>query len=307
MSGQKRPPRGTFLVCLLVFFVYLFVCVYFCNVYFVQVVSKAEKAVQSAATNLGVVSLGMACLVAPNREVERVQISIPAIPNTPLETFLNENKSFVLQMKAALRSTQLLMSCLWAAKLKGDKKEFARLLKIDLEAEEEGGEGGGEEEDLDDLTPPLPILQMGLDQVTPYFAKLMKRLLQMEGEGRLWAGKDKPAGKMTIIVANLQLLSPYLSITGKINFYDDVAERILERDHYRGRGTGGEGIAGKLRLVTCYLLQQIGKDYNTFHSGAKPGFRSVVLDFTTMTSADQLKSYKGGKAGQSVLTEVRSL
>ena len=83
-------------------------------------------------------------------------------------------------------------------------------------------------------------------------------------------------------------------------------------ESWRGITTGGVALEAKALLAnsgcyTCYLLQQIRKDYNTFHSGAKPDFRSGVLDFTTMTSADQLKSYKGGKAGQSVLTEVRSL
>ena len=60
------------------------------------------------------------------------------------------------------------------------------------------------------LTPPFPILQLGLDQMTSYFAKLMKQLLEMQGEnGRLWAGPGKPAGKKTTnIVICLHILSP---------------------------------------------------------------------------------------------------
>ena len=53
-----------------------------------------------------------------------------------------------------------------------------------------------------------------------------------------------------------------MSISGKIDLYDEVAENILPRESYRGRGSGGEGIAGKLRLVTCYLLKKLGKDHN---------------------------------------------
>ena len=45
-----------------------------------------------------------------------------------------------------------------------------------------------------------------------------------------------------------------LHIARKIACYDQVAESILPRAAYQGRGTGGEGIAGKLCLVTCYLL-----------------------------------------------------
>ena len=33
--------------------------------------------------------------------------------------------------------------------------------------------------------------------------------------------------------------------------YNETAENILPRDGYMGRGTGGERIAGRLRMVTC--------------------------------------------------------
>ena len=57
------------------------------------------------------------------------------------------------------------------------------------------------EEEHSDLTPQVPILQMTLDQVSSYYAQLMKKLLEMEAgggkPGRLWAGKDgkPPAGE----------------------------------------------------------------------------------------------------------------
>ena len=74
-----------------------------------------------------------------------------------------------------------------------------------------------------------------------------------------------------------------LHIAGKIACYDQVAESILPRAAYQGRGTGGEGIAGKLRLVTCYLLQQLGRDHNSFFTRVEPNF-SPILDFQNPSS-----------------------
>ena len=75
-----------------------------------------------------------------------------------------------------------------------------------------------------------------------------------------------------------------LHIAGKIACYDQVAESILPRAAYQGRGTGGEGIAGKLRLVTCYLLQQLGRDHNSFFTRVKPNFSPIILDFQNPSS-----------------------
>ena len=55
--------------------------------------------------------------------------------------------------------------------MKGDKEEFANLLNVEDIEEEEA--------ELDDLTPPFPILQMSLDQLIAYFSKLMKRLANL--------------------------------------------------------------------------------------------------------------------------------
>ena len=55
--------------------------------------------------------------------------------------------------------------------MKGDKEEFAKLLNVEDIEEEEA--------ELDDLTPPFPILQMSLDQLIAYFSKLMKRLANL--------------------------------------------------------------------------------------------------------------------------------
>lgn len=249
-----------------------------------QVAKKARGGVHDGALKFGVASFSLACQVNSDRSVDKVEVSLPPIPNTPLEDFLRENADLMRGLKTAICRTQLQLGLLWSAKSKGDKEEFARLLNLDDMEEEEV-----EEEELGDLTPPFPIIQMSLDQLTAYFSKLIKRLLEMQGEkGRLWAGSGKPAGKKTTyIVINLQYMS---IITGRIDAYDEVAESILPRNGYQGRGTGGEGIAGKLRMVTCYLLGKIGKDHNSWFHDVKPGFVPTVLDFTTTTSVDRMTS-----------------
>ena len=99
---------------------------------------------------------------------------------------------------------------------------------------------------------------------------------------------DKYSLLPTYLVINLQ----YMSITGRIDVYDETAENILPRNGYQGRGTGGEGIAGKLRMVTCYLLGKIGRDHNTWFHDVKPGFVPTVLDFTTTTSVFRNINFK---------------
>ena len=133
----------------------------------------------------------------------------------------------VKELKAALQRTQLQLGLLWQAKLKNDKLAFGRLLNVEADAIEEEGEGL-QDDDVDDLTPPLPILQMGLDQLTSYFAKLMKRLLQMQGgHGRLWAGTGKPAGKKTTnIVVHLQFSST-INYTCQLQAKSTFTTRLL--------------------------------------------------------------------------------
>ena len=79
-----------------------------------------------------------------------------------------------------------------------DKVRFAELLKVNVEAGEEGEEEE-EGDDLGDFTPPFPVLQMNNDQINQYFPKLIKKMLDMEAgqgkRGRLWASSTEPAGK----------------------------------------------------------------------------------------------------------------
>ena len=257
-----------------------------------QVVKKAQERVNSSANKLGIASLAINNRISSNREVEKVEWAVPDLPNTPISDFLKaeENRIFLKRLEAALQSTQLVLSLLWAAREKDDKEEFANLLKIDIEENDLDDAEMMENEDselaskLGDITPPIPILQMGLDDITTYFAKLIKKLLQLEGGGRLWAGKDKPAGKIQI--------------------YDEVAESILPRDSYKGRGTGGEGIANKLRIVTCYLLSKIKKDHNSFYKTRKPDFKEVHLDFENIEHINAKKGRGPNKKPEPIKLSV---
>ena len=135
--------------------------------------------------------------------MEKVDIILPPIPNTPLEEFIRNNPVKMKEMKTALERTQLMLSLLWAEKKLGNKEGFARLLHFDMDAEDSEREGEGWEregegwgDDLQGMTPPWPILQMSLDQLTTYYARLLWRLLDRQGgEGRLWpGGSGKLAG-----------------------------------------------------------------------------------------------------------------
>ena len=232
-----------------------------------RILSTMKKEVNKAATHIGVAAFGMACTVSATREVEKVTVVFPSVPNTPIEIFCKENKSFLEQLEAALESTQIMLGFLRTARENGDKEEFAKLLKINIDVEQHDDDD--EEEDEADIIPPLPVLQMNLDEITTYFTNLIRTLLQREAgqgnkPGRMWAGKGKPAGK--------------------IGLYDATAEAILPRDSYQGRGSGGEGITNKLRLVTCYLLHKLNKDHNNFFVSMKPNFKPTHIDFNKLES-----------------------
>ena len=55
----------------------------------------------------------------------------------------------------------------------------------------------------------------------------------------------------------------YYFTTGQLDLYDEVAEKILSRRTYHGRGSGGQGTTNRLRLVCAYLVTKLGKDYMT--------------------------------------------
>ena len=55
-----------------------------------------------------------------------------------------------------------------------------------------------------------------------------------------------------------------LNPPGEILMYDETANLILPRELYKGRGTGGEGITNKLRLVWSVFLIFLKKIFCTF-------------------------------------------
>ena len=94
-----------------------------------------------------------------------------------------------------------------------------------------------------------------------------------------------------------------LNPPGEILMYDETANLILPRELYKGRGTGGEGVTNKLRLVwsvfliflkksfaifaifcnffSCYLLQKMGKDHNTWFRSCKDNFEPKEINFSS--------------------------
>ena len=63
--------------------------------------------------------------------------------------------------------------------------------------------------------------------------------------------------------------------------YDQTAEKILPRDSYKGRGTGGKEVTNKLRLCAAYLLHQLGKDHNTWSLSVRPGFQPIYINWSS--------------------------
>ena len=145
----------------------------------------------------GVAALGLVCDVNAQRYSNNIKWVLPLaeIENSPTNVWLKENRDAMLSLEAALKSTQYKLAQLRIYKRDGDKDKFKRELGLDGEEEEEDYQEAGE--DLDDLTPEVPILTMNLDDVSKYFSKLMRRLQEMQyGEldknFRFWASRRNP-------------------------------------------------------------------------------------------------------------------
>ena len=52
-----------------------------------KVFTRMETEVEKASRRLRVVSMGIACKVAADRNITKVDIALPNIPNSPLEVF----------------------------------------------------------------------------------------------------------------------------------------------------------------------------------------------------------------------------
>ena len=160
---------------------------------------KISNEVQKGALKLGVASFAVGCTIDSKRDIDKFGITFPDIPGSPLAVWVEENREAKQSLERALTAAQLQLVMLRIAKRKGDKVRFAELLKVNVEAGEEGDEEEEEGDDLGDLTPPFPVLQMNNDQINQYFPNLIKKMLDMEAgqgkRGRLWVSSTEPAGK----------------------------------------------------------------------------------------------------------------
>ena len=108
-----------------------------------------------------------------------------------------------------------------------------------------------QKEETDVVPKPVkPIFALNTTDMSSYYAEFQKYLYRREGIERfkLWATKDK-AGNVTKEPTPLKI-------------YDQKAEEILERTKFIGAGSGGLNIGNRLKVVTSYLLNEIGIDHN---------------------------------------------
>ena len=127
-------------------------------------------------------SFAVGCTIDSKRDIDKFGLTFPDIPGSPLAVWVEENREAKQSLERALTAAQLQLVMLRIAKRKGDKVRFAELLKVNVEAGEEG-----------------EVLQMNNDQINQYFPKLIMKMLDMEAgqgkRGRLWASSTEPAGK----------------------------------------------------------------------------------------------------------------
>ena len=150
----------------------------------------------------GVAAVGLVCEVDPKRYMSNIKWALPLadLEKSPIGQWKKDNPDAVLSLEAAVKETRLVLQQLRLKKRAGDKEGFRREAKIEFEEEEEE-EDDEEEEDIDDLTPPYPVLSMNLDEVSKYFALLMRRLQEMQyGQKKdkkflLWASRKNPAAE----------------------------------------------------------------------------------------------------------------
>ena len=145
-------------------------------------------------------SCGRISVPPPNRTNIKWALPLADLEKSPIGQWKKDNPDAVLSLEAAVKETRLVLQQLRLKKRAGDKEGFRREAKIEFEEEEEE-EDDEEEEDIDDLTPPYPVLSMNLDEVSKYFALLMRRLQEMQyGQKKdkkflLWASRKNPAAE----------------------------------------------------------------------------------------------------------------
>ena len=224
-------------------------------------VSKAVSYVKNNFNQLGIASFVSVPLVDNNRSIKSFAHLYP--PKSPLADFMEneENKKYVKKLEKALRETQLWAVELWEAKQEDDDKLFEML-------------GLGEDEEtIENFTkdeapkPAKPIFTMSTDEISAYHGLLLRYLYKKENisKYKLWAKKNKDGEVIE-------------EATG-MKAYDDTANKILPRNQFVGRGSGGANIGNKLKAVTAYLLQKLDKDHNKFFDEKPVDYVPVNINF----------------------------
>ena len=193
-------------------------------------VVKGEKFVERNFNELGLSSFVLVPVVDKDRNILQVRALYP--PKSPLETFWNapEQKPFVLNFIKAMEDTQLFGLELWDARDEdavNGGHSFEDKLGID-EEEEEAGEIVPK--------PDKPVFAMNKDEISIYFGILLKFCYKRElgdVKYKLWVKKNKKTGEVIERATSLKI-------------YDSMAESIMPREDFWGRGTGGPNVAIKM-------------------------------------------------------------
>ena len=226
-------------------------------------VLRGERFVEKNFCELALPSFVSVNETSSNRAVQNVKFFYP--PNSPMDRFWNaqENKPFVKQFTKAMIDTGIFALDLWDSKETDEENGTATFYeKLGLSQSENSANAEDEPP-----MPEIPILCLSAEKCSIFYASFLKFLYKKEGKSkvRLWA-KKSPDGSVVCEATKLAM-------------YDDVAERILPRSQYIGRGSGGPNIGRRMQLVIAYLMKKLGLDYNEHCEKVPDSYRPVELDF----------------------------
>ena len=83
---------------------------------------------------------------------------------------------------------------------------------------------------------------------------------------KLWVKKSKTTGEVVEKATYMEI-------------YDAKAERIIPREDYWGRGSGGPNVSIKLKMLSGYILSKLDKDHNLYCDVRPPLYKPVEVDF----------------------------
>ena len=225
-------------------------------------VTKGEKFVERNFNELGLSSFVAVPVVDKDRNILQVRALFP--PKSPLETFWNapEQKPFVLNFIKAMQDTQLFALELWDAKDQ-DQEHGGHTFEDRLGLDDE------EEEATEQVPKPeKPIFSMNKDEISMYFGILLKFCYKREKmtKYKLWVKKSKSTGEVLEEATDLEI-------------YDAKAKKIMPREDYWGRGSGGPNVAMRMKMVSGYILSKLEKDHNLYCEVMPPLYKPVEVDF----------------------------